>query len=121
MPRRNWNVRKDKTDAILDVLRHILANPADGNACVGKGGPPFNQDVNAHALFNNPQIGNIDIPADGRIVVFANGELDLQEKGSIILELPPNPWPGPSKYAKLANGPSDTDLLSFALGNYKYW
>jgi hypothetical protein len=115
---RDWTNKEDKRDALLDVLKHIVAKPGDGLACVGRGKPPFRQDVNAHALFQNPKIGNIMIPDDSRVIIFERGEGALEGAGSIIIELPPAV---PPEFLKKKSDWSDRLLLSYVLGNYRYW
>ena len=112
-----WNDRQQKHDAILRVMRHIIKNPAAGAQCVGRGRPPFQQDVAAHTLFEDPTIGNIQIPADSRVVFFASGEEALEVGSSLIIELPPTPLVRPLN----SPDPSDRELLSYVLGNYVHW
>lgn len=114
----DWYDRKKKSDAILRVMRYIVANAAAGKKCVGRGRPPFNADVDAHTLFEDPKIGNIKIPNDARIVIFDSGEEDLEAGSSIIIELPPDPAPAPPRFSA---GWSDSELMTFVLGDYKYW
>lgn len=105
MPNGNdWNNLNQKRAAILRVLRHIIANPAAGQSCIGN-------DAAARALFENPQIGNISVPAGARVVMFPSGEEALREASSVIIELP---TPSPAT-------PNDASLLGHVLGNYKYW
>jgi len=98
-PTGDWYDRKKKSAAILRVMRHIVANVAAGKNCVGKGRPPFNADVDAHKLFEDPNIGNIKIPNDARVVIFDSGEEALEPGSSIIIELPPDPPPSPPKFS----------------------
>ncbi len=105
MPNGNdWTNLNKKRAAILRVLRYIVANPQAGQACVGN-------DAAARALFEDPQIGNITVPAGARVLMFPAGEESLREASSVVLELPP---------AGEAS-PGDAALLGHVLGNYKYW
>jgi hypothetical protein len=115
---RDWNNRQDKHDAILAVLRYIVNNPQAGQRCVGRGRPPFREDVEAHRLFEDPNIGNMNIPNDGRVVIFNSGEEALEPASSIIIELPPIPAPPPPRFS---GAWSDEELMTFVLGNYRYW
>jgi len=101
----DWKDEIKKTEAILRVLKHIQANQAAGTNCIGN-------DAEAHKLFENPTIGNIKIPAGGRVVIFANGEERLRVGSSIIIEMPPPPS---------ATATTDRELLTYVLGDYKYW
>lgn len=114
----DWYDRKKKSEAILRVMRYIVANPAAGKKCVGRGKPPFSADVESHKLFEDPAIGNIKVPTDARIVIFDSGEEALEPGSSVIIELPPDPAPAPPKFSASW---SDTELLTFVLGDYKYW
>jgi hypothetical protein len=105
----DWSDEKKKTAAILSVLRHIAGNQGAGQNCIGK-------DEEAHKLFEDPTIGNIAIPPGGRVVVLATGEQGLKWKGSVIIEMPEPPVP-----PKTAADMTDRELLSYVLGNYKYW
>jgi|GEM_PF-2529959 len=118
MKNQDWCDRKKKREAILRVLRYIVEHPAEGERCVGRGKPPFQADVNAHRLFEDPRIGNITIPDDARVVIFGNGEEALEPCSSIIIELPPHPAPPPPRFSA---GWSDEELMTFVLGNYRYW
>jgi hypothetical protein len=108
-----WYNRQLKSEAILRVMRHIADHPADGTQCVGN-------DPAAIQLFQNPRIGNIRVPveAGARVIVFASGEEALEAGSSVIIELPPDPPPGPPKFSR---GWSEKELMTFVLGNYKYW
>jgi hypothetical protein len=115
---RDWSNRQDKQDAILAVLRYIVEHRGAGERCVGRGRPPFSADVEAHRLFEDPSIGNIQIPPDSRVVIFDSGEIAREGAGSVIIELPPVPAPPPPKFS---SGWSDRELMTFVLGNYRYW
>ena len=86
---RDWSKKEDKRDALLDVMKYIIKHQGVGQVCVGKGKPPFKEDVEAHKLFENENIGKIKIPDNSRVVIFGRGEGALEEAGSIIIELPP--------------------------------
>ena len=100
----DWNDLNKKRAAILRVLRYIVAHPAAGQNCIGN-------DAAAHALFQDSQIGNVQIPAGGRVVMFQTGEEALAAGSSLIIELP----------GALSGTPTDSQLLGQVLGNYKYW
>ncbi len=100
----DWHDLDKKRAAILRVMHYIVNHPAAGQNCVG------NDDA-ARALFEDPNIGNISIPAGARVVIFATGEEALKEKGSLIIELPDASSPNPT----------DAALLGRVLGTYKYW
>jgi hypothetical protein len=108
-----WYVRQLKSDAILRVMRYIADHPRAGKACIG-------DDVKAIELFEDPAIGNIKVPvaAGARVIVFASGEEALEAGSSVIIELPPDPPPGRPKFS---TGWSNAELMTFVLGNYKYW
>jgi hypothetical protein len=110
-PTGDWYDKQKKGDAILRVMRYIAANPAAGKNCIGN-------DTEAHKLFEDPKIGNIKIPQGGRVVIFDTGEEALEAGSSVIIELPPNPPPAPPK---ISAGWSDKELMTFVLGDYKYW
>jgi hypothetical protein len=103
-PTPDWNDPDKKRDAILRVLRHIVANPAAGQNCLGN-------DAAAHALFENPEIGNIKIPPGARVVMLPTGEEALRAGSSLIIELP----------GAMPATPSDSQLLGQVLGNYRFW
>jgi hypothetical protein len=94
-------------------MRHIAKNPDAGNKCIGN----FEE---AKKLFENPLIGNIEVPsgAGARIVVFETGEEALEEGSSVIIDLPPYPPPAPPDVSREW---TDKELMTFVLGNYKYW
>jgi len=108
---RNWTDRDDKLAAILDVMKYIMkdrTNYAKGKACIGVG-----NDSKANDLFRDPKIGNVAIPANGRVVIFNPGESALNEASSLIIELPPE--------NKVGTNMSDSALASYVIGNYNHW
>ena len=105
----DWGDEKKKTAAILRVLKHMVANPTAGTNCI-------DNDQEAHRLFQDPTIGNITIPPGGRVVVFATGEEALKAGSSVIIELPPPPTP-----PRTAGDMTERELLTYVLGDYKYW
>src|SRR5438067_12930801 len=113
----DWCDRHKKREAILRVMRYIVAHPEAGKKCVGHGRPPFAADVEAHRLFEDKNIGNIKIPNDARVIFFGSGEEVLEPCSSLIIELPPDP---PPLLPMLSGQWSDTELLTFVLGNYRY-
>ena len=106
----DWNDRNKKRNAILRVMRYIVANPAAGQKCI-------DNDPEAHKLFEDPKIGNIKIPKGGRVVIFDTGEEALEVGSSVIIELPPNP----ARMPLTSPDPSEREMLSYVLGNYIHW
>ncbi len=100
----DWSDLDKKRAAILRVLRYIVAHPEAGQAAL-------NNDAAARALFEDPQIGNITVPANARVVMLPAGEEALNQGGSVIIELP----------SGTNANPTDADLLAQILGTYKYW
>ncbi len=66
-PTGDWENEEKKRDAIIRVMRYIIANPGAGQACVGN-------DAAARQLFENPGFGNVKVPPQGRVVIFDPGE-----------------------------------------------
>jgi hypothetical protein len=104
----DWYDRDKKRAAILRVLRYVVAHPEEGQACIGN-------DAKVHALFQDPNIGNIEIPEDqgARAIVLPLGETQLEHGGSVIIELP---GPEVTPAANL----SDDELIQYAI-NYIHW
>lgn len=102
-PQRNWNERKDKIAAVLDVLRYILSPPSPltyddvGKRCV-------NNDNYARLLFE--EAGKVKVPDVARVVFLATSQYGLKERGSLVLEMPP---------ASLQLSASPADLQNYAL------
>ena len=103
-PANDWSDPVKKRAAIIRVLKHIIAHPAAGQACIGN-------DAAAHALFQDAAIGNIAIPPGRRVVMFPSGEEALAVGSSLVIELP----------GAISPNPSDRELLSYVLACYKYW
>jgi len=103
-PANDWSDLAKKRAAIIRVLKCIIAHPAAGQACIGN-------DAAAHALFQDPAIGNITIPPGARVVMFPAGEEALAAGSSLVIELP----------GAISANPSDRELLSYVLASYKYW
>jgi hypothetical protein len=79
--RRKWN-QDGKRDAVIDVLSHLMSQTAEqGHQCV-------DSDAHARELFENPSLGNIDVPNNVRIVFVSTGDRDKKDKGSVVIELP---------------------------------
>lgn len=79
---RKWN-RTGKSSAVVNVLTHIISQPpAIGLRCL-------EQDSYVRQLFEDPAIGNIGVPGNIKIVFLPTGERDKEDKGSIVVELPP--------------------------------
>ncbi len=102
--RRSWTILDDKRAAIIDVLEYLKTQPqAVRDRSV-------QDDAFARSLFDNPDIGNIDVPKEAKTIFFPAGERALKEAGSVILELP-----------RAETTTAGEDLLIYVLGNYKYW
>jgi hypothetical protein len=108
---RDWTDRDDKLAAILDVMKYIMKDKT--NYAIGKAGVGVGNDSKANDLFRDPKIGNINIPANGRVVIFDPGETKLHEASSLIIELPSED--------KVGTQMDDTALASHAIGNYNHW
>jgi hypothetical protein len=107
---RDWNVLDNKRRAIIAVLQHVISQPADvGNRCV-------EDDKYVRQLFQDPNIGNIDIPKDVKTVFMPTGELARKAKGSVVIELPPRQGDGSGTAP-----PNPNDLLKFVLCCYNVW
>ena len=107
---RDWNVLDNKRRAIIAVLQHVISQPADvGNRCVA-------DDNYVRQLFQDLNIGNIDIPKDVKTVFMPMGELARKAKGSVVIELPPRQADGSG-----AAPPNPNDLLKFVLCCYNVW
>ncbi len=107
-PRRKWD-RSGKSAAVVDVLTHIVSQPAAiGLRCL-------EQNSNARQLFADPAIGNIDVPENVKIVFLPSGEREKEDKGSIVIELPPLGLPQFNSkqllqdYVRYADGIPSTD------------
>jgi hypothetical protein len=108
--RRNWNDLDDKRAAIIAVIKHVISQPpAFGQECVRK-------DDLVRQLYEDPKIGNIDVPPNVKTLFMPEGELAKEAKGSVVIELPPR-GAGGSGFA----APSDNDLLRFVLCCYNVW
>lgn len=103
-PANDWSDLAKKRAAIIRVLKHIVAHPEAGQACIGN-------DTEAHKLFEDPAIGNIKIPPGARVVMFPAGEEARGVGSSLVIELP----------GATSASPSDRELLSYVLASYKYW
>jgi hypothetical protein len=80
-PRRKWN-REGKSEAVVDVLTHIMDGaPEVGQSCI-------EQDAYARRLFDDPDIGNVNVPDNVKIVFLPVDERTKADKGSIVLEVP---------------------------------
>ncbi len=103
-PRRNWPILDDKRAAIIDVLEYLKAQAQEIRD------RSVTDDAFARSLFEDPNIGNITVPPEAKTIFFHPGERALKEGGSVILELP-----------RAGTTTSGEDLLTYVLGNYKYW
>jgi hypothetical protein len=102
--RRDWNVLDDKRAAIIAVLEYIISQPPTiGQRCVQSDGYVMR-------LFEDPAIGNIDLPPGIKTVFMPAGTLDQKAKGSVVIELPP------SNVNATGN-----DLLKYVLCCYNVW
>jgi hypothetical protein len=80
-PRRKWDLQ-GKTDAIIDVLTHIMKSPEGvGLNCV-------ESDLYARELFQDPKIGKVDVPGNVKVVFLPKGDGQLTDRGSVVIELP---------------------------------
>lgn len=104
MSTRNWYNWDEKVAATKALLRHIVNKPADGVEAVGS-------DAFARQLYENPKIGNINVPPNVKVVFMPSGESTSEKKGSVVIEVPP----------LTAANQSDEDLLKYVLGIYKMW
>src|ERR1700674_1403615 len=110
LARRKWNVLDDKRVAIIAVLTHVISQPPEvGENWVADDG--FGRD-----LFEDPAIGNIDIPDDVKTLFMPTGELARKAKGSVVIELPPRQADGSGFVTANPN-----DLLKFVLCCYNVW
>jgi len=100
----DWSNLTTKRAAILRVLRHLVANPTVAQNCVGN-------DTALKNVFQDPNVGNITLPPGARVSLFPAGEEALNAGSSVILENP----------ASATANATDRELLSYVLGNYKYW
>jgi hypothetical protein len=107
--RRNWNKVEQKRDAIIAVLEYLQsASEDERNDCV-------EDDDSVRELFEDPKVGNIDVPKGIKTVVMPMKERQKKAKGSVVLELPP-PVGGKPAAGKLPN-----PLLVHLLCCYKVW
>src|ERR1051326_1315653 len=80
-PRRTWD-QEGKPAAIVAVLQYIISASYDvGQKCV-------DDDSYARQLFEDPDIGNIIVPSNVRLVFVQIGDRDKKDKGSVVIELP---------------------------------
>jgi hypothetical protein len=106
--RRDWNKVDDVGAAVVDVLRHILAQPPEVTAkCLS-------DDQFARSLFEDPKIGNIDVPENTKTVFLHPGERERKEKGSVIIEMPVPGTPAQTEEERQA-------LLGHVLCCYRIW
>ena len=105
---RDWKVSDEVSAAIVDVLKYVLHAPEDvGQRCV-------TDDKFVRKLFEDPEIGNIDVPRKVKTLFLEEGERERKDKGSVIIEMPPR---GTS-----TESTADSDaLLSYVLCCYKLW
>jgi hypothetical protein len=108
--RRQWNKSLEKRDAVIDVLKYIMSQPAK------LGERALKQDAFARKLFEDPKIGNIDIPADVKVVFVPSDERKKKAKGSVVLELP-RPGPIPPRVSESSPDP----MLAYVLCCYTWW
>ncbi len=116
--RRSWNNSDDVGAAIVDVLRYILAQPQNvGRKCI-------DDDKFARSLFEDPKIGNIDVPEKVKTVFLEEGERERKSKGSVVIEMPPR-GPASGTESATASEPAATmdhdALLSHVMCCYRVW
>ena len=106
--RRKWDLADDVGAAVVDVLRHVLAASEDvAQRCI-------TDDKFVRGLFEDPAIGNIDVPKKVKTVFLEEGERERKDKGSVVIEMPPR---GTS-----ADAVKDRDaLLSYVMCCYRIW
>lgn len=106
--RRKWNNSDEVGAAIVDVLRFVLAQPEDvARLCI-------TDDKFVRGLFENPQIGNIDVPEKVKTVFLEEGERERKGEGSVVIEMPPR--------GTTTEAASDHDaLLSYVMCCYRQW
>lgn len=103
--RRDWSNVDDKSAAIADVLRYIFTQPPEVRArCL-------RDDRFSAELFRDPRIGNINVPAETKVMFMPSGERERDIRGSLVIVVPP---------ASMA-GASDDDLLDYVLCCYPLW
>lgn len=108
LKRRDWNVSDDIGAAIVDVLRHVLSAPEDvGKRCI-------TDDKFVRKLFEDPEIGNIDVPSKVKTLFLEEGERERKDKGSVIIEMPP-------RGTSTASAAEQDSLLSYVLCCYRPW
>lgn len=79
--RRKWN-QQGKREAVIDVLTYLMSKSEEyGQQCV-------ESDAYARKLFEEPLLGNIDVPNNVRLVFVATGESEKKDAGSVVIELP---------------------------------
>lgn len=83
---RDWTIRDDKARAIRDVLRHFLAQSDSEYAQMSRQCLEENNEY-GRKLF--AEIGQIEILENARVAFLATGEGRLKEKGSLLIEAPP--------------------------------
>jgi hypothetical protein len=80
-PKRKWD-QHGKPDAIVDVLTYIMSQTfEEGQKCV-------NDDSYARQLFEDPDLGNITVPNNVRLVFVPTGDRAKNDGGSVVIELP---------------------------------
>ena len=106
--RRSWDSPDEVGAAVVDVLRHVLAQPEDvARQCI-------TDDKFVRGLFEDPKIGNIDVPEKVKTVFLEEGERERRDKGSVVIEMPPRGTP--------TDPVQDRDtLLSYVMCCYRVW
>src|SRR6266496_2376583 len=78
--RRHWDIVGEKRAAIIAVLKHLQgASDAVRDGCV-------ENDDNLRKLFEDPEIGNIDVPKDVKTVAMPVDERAKKAKGSVVID-----------------------------------
>jgi hypothetical protein len=104
-PKRGWENVDDKSAAIADVLRYIFTQPPEARArCL-------RDDAYSAELFRDPRIGNINVPAETKVMFMQSGEREREIRGSLVIVVPP---------ASMADA-NDDELLDYVLCCYALW
>ena len=101
---RKWNNPDDKKAACTAVLKKIMIDKSFGEKCL-------HSDAFARKAFET--IGEIDVPADAKVVFLPEGDVDKAKRdgtGSIVLEIPP-----------AAEGRPNGHTMEYVRCSYVFW